>query len=112
MNNRGEDLPTFNDLNEKETEELLNRKIKEKESSIGKPFKEELKDKHDEWFKTSIRHNCIPPRQLKFFNQDRKISKGDVISWKVFPKLHYIGVRREHHVRYFKIINGIKTLPH
>ncbi|KAJ0927098.1 hypothetical protein HanRHA438_Chr04g0178821 [Helianthus annuus] len=67
------------------------------------------KEDHSKWFKDS--HERKFKRPLKFFQRDRSISLGDIISWGFLPQVNAYAVRREYGVQYFKRLYDIMSLP-
>ena len=67
------------------------------------------KEDHSKWFKDN--HERKFKRPLKFFQHDRSISLGDIISWGFLPQVNAYAVRREYGVQYFKRLYDIMSLP-
>ncbi|XP_035832056.1 uncharacterized protein LOC110870582 [Helianthus annuus] len=61
------------------------------------------------WFKDS--HERKFKRPLKFFQRDRNVSLGDIISWGFLPQVNAYAIRREYGVQYFARLYDIMSLP-
>ncbi|XP_021985470.1 BAG domain-containing protein Samui-like [Helianthus annuus] len=61
------------------------------------------------WFKDS--HERKFKRPLKFFQRDRNVSLGDIISWGFLPQVNAYAIRREYGVQYFERLYDIMSLP-
>ncbi|XP_022031498.1 intracellular protein transport protein USO1-like [Helianthus annuus] len=85
-------------VNEKMFENLKKDTEKESQSNVEK-------EDHSKWFKDS--HERKFKRPLKFFQCDRSISLGDIISWGFLPQVNAYAIRREYGVQYFKRLYDI-----
>ncbi|MFS8006191.1 putative levansucrase [Helianthus anomalus] len=61
------------------------------------------------WFKVS--HERKFKRPLKYFQRDRSVSLGDIISWGFLPQVNAYAIRREYGVQYFQRLYDIMSLP-
>ncbi|XP_022014609.1 FK506-binding protein 5-like [Helianthus annuus] len=61
------------------------------------------------WFKDS--HERKFKRPLKYFQRDRNVSLGDIISWGFLPQVNAYAIRREYGVQYFARLYDIMSLP-
>ncbi|XP_035832800.1 myb-like protein X [Helianthus annuus] len=112
-------LPTLMEFFAAENREELRQKVTEavnenvfeclrKEAEQESQSNVERED-HSKWFKDS--HERMFKRPLKFFQRDRSISLGDIISWGFLPQVNAYAVRREYGVQYFKRLYDIMSLP-
>ncbi|KAF5818910.1 hypothetical protein HanXRQr2_Chr02g0071521 [Helianthus annuus] len=89
-------------VNENMFENLKKDAEKESQSNVEK-------EDRSNWFKDS--HERKFKRPLKFFQRDRTISLGDIISWGFLPQVNAYAIRREYGVQYFKRLYDIMSLP-
>ncbi|MFS7929070.1 hypothetical protein Hanom_Chr04g00328251 [Helianthus anomalus] len=109
-----EDTSQFPSLMEFFTEESrdeLRRKVDEilKDKNFEGTSKDSQKEDHKKWFKDS--HERKFKRPLKYYQRDRSISLGDIISWGFLPQVNAYAVRRECGLQYFKRLYDIMSLP-
>ncbi|XP_035840251.1 uncharacterized protein LOC118487476 [Helianthus annuus] len=112
-------LPTLMEFFAAENREELRQKVTEAVNEnvfecLRKEAEQESqsnveKEDHSKWFKDS--HERKFKRPLKFFQRDRSISLGDIISWGFLPQVNAYAVRREYGVQYFKRLYDIMSLP-
>ena len=89
---------------------ILTHGLKSLIGSLNLKKLEELKKNIESWFKGRD-WKATPARQLKFFTHNKKIIKGEVISWKYLPDMKCIVIRRQYGVQYFRHMHDLKTLP-
>ncbi|XP_022009660.1 uncharacterized protein LOC110908707 [Helianthus annuus] len=89
-------------VNENVFENLKKDAEKESQSNVEK-------EDRSKWFKDS--HERKFKRPLKYFQRDRTVSLGDVISWGFLPQVNAYAIRREYGVQYFKRLYDIMSLP-
>ncbi|XP_035838210.1 serine/threonine-protein kinase GIN4-like [Helianthus annuus] len=112
-------LPTLMEFFAAENREELRQKVNEAVNEnvfecLRKEAEQESqsnveKEDHSKWFKDSHERKFKSP--LKFFQRDRSISLGDIISWGFLPQVNAYAVRREYGVQYFKRLYDIMSLP-
>ncbi|MFS7915725.1 hypothetical protein Hanom_Chr02g00168621 [Helianthus anomalus] len=89
-------------VNDNVFENLKKDAEKESQSNVEK-------EDHSKWFKDSHERKFKGP--LKFFQRDRTVSLGDIISWGFLPQVNAYAIRREYGVQYFKRLYDIMSLP-
>ncbi|XP_022031674.1 glutamic acid-rich protein-like [Helianthus annuus] len=112
-------LPTLMEFFTAENREELRQKVTEAVNdnvfeNLKKDAEKESqsnveKEDRSKWFKDS--HERKFKRPLKFFQRDRTISLGDIISWGFLPQVNAYVIRREYGVQYFKRLYDIMSLP-
>ena len=75
---------------------------------MPKVSEEERKKRFDTWF----RKPDESARQLKYFTQNKKLIKGEAISWRYIGELDCIAIRRRFGVQYFASVKDLRTLSH
>ncbi|XP_035840291.1 probable serine/threonine-protein kinase kinX [Helianthus annuus] len=96
------------ELRQKETEavndnvfECLRKEAEQEgQSNVDKEGQSKAEEiDRSKWFKDS--HERKFKRPLKFFQRDRNVSLGDIISWGFLPQVNAYAIRREYGVQYF-----------
>ncbi|KAJ0829147.1 hypothetical protein HanLR1_Chr00c0030g0695341 [Helianthus annuus] len=91
-------------------EELRKETIPENQSEVAKEGQSSSeKIDSSKWFKVS--HERKFKRPLKYFQRDRSVSLGDIISWGFLPQVNAYAIRREYGVQYFQRLYDIMSLP-
>ncbi|XP_022024607.1 uncharacterized protein LOC110924943 [Helianthus annuus] len=82
----------------------------EGQSNVGKESQSNVEEiDRSKWFKDS--HERKFKRPLNFFQRDRNVSLGDIISWGFLPQVNAYAIRREYGVQYFARLYDIMSLP-
>ncbi|XP_022014500.1 uncharacterized protein LOC110913997 [Helianthus annuus] len=104
-------LPTLMEFFTKANRDELRRKVAEilKDKNFDGTTKDPLKEERKKWFKESNERNFKRP--LKYYQRDRSISLGDIISWGFLPQVNAYAIRRECGVQYFEKLHDIMSLP-
>ncbi|KAJ0447992.1 hypothetical protein HanRHA438_Chr17g0819101 [Helianthus annuus] len=91
--------------------ECLRKEAEQKgQSNADKEDQSEAEEiDRSKWFKDS--HERKFKRPLKFFQRDRNVSLGDIISWGFLPQVNAYAIRREYGVQYFARLYDIMSLP-
>ncbi|XP_022007487.1 uncharacterized protein LOC110906698 [Helianthus annuus] len=87
------------------------RKVSEilKDKNFDGTTKDPLKEERKKWFKESNERKFKRP--LKYYQRDRSISLGDIISWGFLPQVNAYAIRRECGVQYFEKLHDVMSLP-
>ncbi|XP_021985290.1 glutamic acid-rich protein-like [Helianthus annuus] len=103
--------PTLMEFFIEENRDELRRKVAEilKDKNFDGTPKDMQKEERKKWFKDS--HERKFKRPLKFYQRDRSISLGDIISWGFLPHVNAYVIRREYGVQYFERLYDIMSLP-
>ncbi|XP_022024610.1 uncharacterized protein LOC110924946 [Helianthus annuus] len=111
LNENTSEFPTLMEFFSEENRDELRRKVAEilKDKNFDGPTKDPLKEEHKKWFKNSNERKFKRP--LKFYQRDRSISLGDIISWGFLPQVNAYAIRRECGVQYFERLHDIMSLP-
>ncbi|KAJ0466323.1 hypothetical protein HanIR_Chr14g0670781 [Helianthus annuus] len=88
-------LPTLMEFFTEENRDELRRKISEilKDKNFDGTQKDMAKEERKKWFKVS--HERKFKRPLKYYQCDRSVSLGDIISWGFLPQVNAYAIRRE-----------------
>jgi len=118
--NTNDDLPTFTEFFQHQSEDVLNRKIEEK-TGPSEPSEDDLQQmekNRKEWialFKANLgkykSQTPAPVQYTKFYKTRGRRTSGQILSWGYFADLQCYGVKRERGVEYFKFPHDFKTLP-
>ncbi|XP_021979619.1 stress response protein nst1-like [Helianthus annuus] len=103
--------PTLMEFFAEENREELRQKVAEavKDKNFENTQKEMEKEDRSKWFKKS--HERKFKRPLKYYERDRSVSLGDIISWGFLPQVNAYAIRRECGVQYFERLYDIMSLP-
>ncbi|MFS7896688.1 hypothetical protein Hanom_Chr00s005460g01729181 [Helianthus anomalus] len=87
--------PTLIEFFTEENRDELRRKVAEilKDKNFEGTLKDMEKEERQKWFKDS--HERKFKRPLKYYQRDRSISLGDIISWGFLPQVNAYAIRRE-----------------
>ncbi|XP_021985432.1 transcription initiation factor TFIID subunit 3-like [Helianthus annuus] len=104
-------FPTLMEFFAEENREELRQKVTEamKEKNFDSTQKEMEKEYRSKWFRKS--HERKFKRPLKYYQRDRSVSLGDIISWGYLPQVNAYAIRRECGVQYFERLYDIMSLP-
>ncbi|XP_035838016.1 cyclic nucleotide-gated cation channel beta-1-like [Helianthus annuus] len=104
-------LPTLMEFFTEENRDELRRKVAEilKDKNFDGTQKDMAKEERKKWFKES--HERKFKRPLKYYQRDRSVSLGDIISWVFLPQINAYAIRRECGVQYFEKLHDIMSLP-
>ncbi|MFS7988330.1 hypothetical protein Hanom_Chr11g01033491 [Helianthus anomalus] len=104
-------LPTLMKFFTEENRDELRRKVTEilKDKNFDGTPKDMGKEERKKWFKHS--HERKFKRPLKYYQRDRSVSLGDIISWGFLPQVNAYAIRRECGVQYFEYLYDVMTLP-
>ncbi|XP_035842147.1 FK506-binding protein 5-like [Helianthus annuus] len=104
-------LPTLMEFFTEENRDELRRKVAEilKDKNFDGTQKDMAKEERKKWFKVS--HERKFKRPLKYYQCDRSVSLGDIISWGFLPQVYAYTIRRECGVQYFEKLHDIMSLP-
>ncbi|XP_022040413.1 FK506-binding protein 5-like [Helianthus annuus] len=104
-------LPTLMEFFTEENRDELRRKVSEilKDKNFDETPKDMAKEERKKWFKDH--HERKFKRPLKYYQRDRSISLGDIISWGFLTQINAYAIRRECGVQYFEKLNDIMSLP-
>ncbi|KAJ0588571.1 hypothetical protein HanIR_Chr04g0176151 [Helianthus annuus] len=104
-------LPTLMEFFTEENRDELRRKVAEilKDKNFDGTQKDMAKEERKKWFKES--HKRKFKRPLKYYQRDRSVSLGDIISWGFLPQINAYAIRRESGVQYFEKLHDIMSLP-
>ncbi|MFS7926529.1 hypothetical protein Hanom_Chr04g00298111 [Helianthus anomalus] len=104
-------LPTLMEFFTEENRDELRRKVAEilKDVNFDGTPKDMEKEEKKKWFKDS--HKRKFKRPLKYYQRDRSVSLGDIISWGFLPQVNAYAIRRECGVQYFEKLNDIMSFP-
>ncbi|MFS7906648.1 hypothetical protein Hanom_Chr01g00061731 [Helianthus anomalus] len=105
------ELPTLMEFFSEENRDELRRKISKilKDKNFDGTPKDLQKEERKKWFKDS--HERKFKRPLKYYQRDRSISLGDIISWGFLPQVNAYAIRRECGVQYFERLHDVMSLP-
>ncbi|MFS7919509.1 hypothetical protein Hanom_Chr03g00213471 [Helianthus anomalus] len=103
-------LPTLMEFFTEENPDELRRKISEilKDKNFDRTQKDMAKEERKKWFRVS--HERKFKRPLKYYQRDRSVSLGDIISWGFLPQINAYAIRRECGVQYFEKLHDIMSL--
>ncbi|XP_022040539.1 FK506-binding protein 5-like [Helianthus annuus] len=103
--------PTLMEFFTEENRDELRRKVAEilKDKNFDGTPKDMQKEERHKWFKDS--HERKFKRPLKYYQIDRSISLGDIISWGFLPHVNAYAIRREFGVQYFERLYDVMSLP-
>ncbi|XP_022030558.1 calponin homology domain-containing protein DDB_G0272472-like [Helianthus annuus] len=104
-------FPTLMEFFAEENREELRQKVTEavKEKNFDSAQKEMEKEDRSKWFRKS--HERKFKRTLKYYQRDRSVSLGDIISWGYLLQVNAYAIRRECGVQYFERLYDIMSLP-
>ncbi|XP_021991584.1 FK506-binding protein 5-like [Helianthus annuus] len=104
-------LPTLMEFFTEENRDELRRKVSEilKDKNFDGTPKDMEKEEKKRWFKDS--HERKFKRPLKYYQRDRSVSLGDIISWGFLPQVNAYAIRRECGVQYFEYLYDVMSLP-
>ncbi|MFS7917070.1 hypothetical protein Hanom_Chr03g00184741 [Helianthus anomalus] len=104
-------LPTLMEFFTQENCDELRRKVAEilKDKNFDGTQIDMAKEERKKWFKVS--HERKFKRPLKYYQRDRSVSLGDIISWGFLPQINVYAIRRECGVQYFEKLHDIMSLP-
>ncbi|XP_022024781.1 FK506-binding protein 4-like [Helianthus annuus] len=104
-------LPTLMEFFTDENRDEFRRKVSEilKDKNFDGTTKDPLKEERKKWFKESNERKFKRP--LKYYQRDRSISLGDIISWGFLPQVNAYAIRRECGVQYFEKLHHVMSLP-
>ncbi|XP_022031949.1 nonsense-mediated mRNA decay protein 2-like [Helianthus annuus] len=99
--------PTLMEFFTEENRDELRRKVADilKDKNFDGTLKDMQKEERQKWSKNS--HERKFKRPLKFYQRDRSISLGDIISWGFLPHVNAYAIRREFGVQYFERLYDI-----
>ncbi|XP_021984658.1 uncharacterized protein LOC110880444 [Helianthus annuus] len=99
------------DWTDDENRDELRRKVAEilKDVNFDGTPKDMATEERKKWFKES--HERKFKRPLKYYQRDRSVSLGDIISWGFLPQVNAYAIRRECGVQYFEKLHDIMSLP-
>ncbi|KAL8214093.1 hypothetical protein R6Q57_003542 [Mikania cordata] len=108
------ELPTFTDLFDKATEEILNRNIEENVSG-GESSVDDIQQRKEEWkayWETLKKESNVkmPTTHTKVYRTKGYKAGGQILSWAYFHDLDCYVVKRENGIDYFKHPHDFKTL--
>ncbi|MFS7905627.1 hypothetical protein Hanom_Chr01g00049911 [Helianthus anomalus] len=88
-------LPTLMEFFTEENRDELRRKVAEilKDVNFDGTPKDMVKEEKKKWFKDS--HKRKFKRPLNYYQRDRSVSLGDIISWGFLPQINAYAIRRE-----------------
>ncbi|XP_022020239.1 MATH and LRR domain-containing protein PFE0570w-like [Helianthus annuus] len=111
LNEDTSEFPTLMEFFSEENREDLRRKVAEilKDKNFDGTTKDPLKEERKKWFKESNERKFKRP--LKYYQRDRSISLGDIISWGFLPQVNAYAIRRECGVQYFERLHDVMSLP-
>ncbi|XP_021991352.1 uncharacterized protein LOC110888122 [Helianthus annuus] len=104
-------FPTLMEFFTKENIDELRRKVAKilKDKNFDGTPKDLQKEERKKWFKDS--HERKFKRPLKYYQRDRSISLGDIISLGFMPHVNAYAIRRECGVQYFERLHDIMSQP-
>ncbi|XP_021991526.1 MATH and LRR domain-containing protein PFE0570w-like [Helianthus annuus] len=105
------EFPTLMEFFSEENRDELRRKVAEilKDKNFDGTPKDLQKEERQKWFRNS--HERKFKRPLKYYQRDRSISLGDIISCGFLPHVTGYAIRRECGVQYFERLHDIMSLP-
>ncbi|KAJ0508799.1 hypothetical protein HanIR_Chr11g0521371 [Helianthus annuus] len=104
-------LPTLMEFFTEENRDELRRKVSEilKDKNFDGTPKDMAKEERKKWFKDN--HERKFKRPLTYYQRDRSVSLGDIISWGFLPQVNAYAIRREYGVQYFEYLYDMMSLP-
>ncbi|XP_022019270.1 RNA polymerase-associated protein LEO1-like [Helianthus annuus] len=104
-------FPTLMEFFTEENRDELRRKVAEilKDKNFDGTPKDMQKEERQKWFKDS--HERKFKRPLKYYQRNRSISLGDIISWGFLPHVNAYAIRIECGVQYFDRLYVVMSLP-
>ncbi|XP_022019031.1 protein PFC0760c-like [Helianthus annuus] len=95
MNEDTSEFPTLMEFFSQENRDELRRKVAEilKDKNFDGTTKDPPKEERKKWFRNSNERRFKRP--LKFYQRDRGVSLGDIISWGFLPQVNAYAIRRE-----------------
>ncbi|KAD7116852.1 hypothetical protein E3N88_04120 [Mikania micrantha] len=110
-----DELPTFIDLFDQATKEMLNRYLEE-QVEVSKSEADDIKQRKEEWkayweiLKKEINVK-MPATHKKVYRTKGYKAGGQILSWAYFHDLGCYAVKRQRGIYYFKHPHDFKTFP-